>query len=492
MTIDSWIAQAAKETPDKIAIEFGATAQSYRDLAHQIDRRAAGLARAGLRRGDRVAWYGLNNPEAFVLIFACARLGAIVVPLNWWLSEGEIAEIVGNCAPRLIVHDEHIRAQAERLATPELPILTLPVPDLIGDLPAPVGEATRNGSATTDDPILIVYTSGSTGRPKGAVLTQKALIANAAMGVDAHELTPDDRVLNVLPMFHVGGLNILPMPAFSIGATVVLHERVDPQAMVHDMGRVDAAIVVPTVLSAAMAAPNWADTDLSGLRVLSIGSTDVPTGIIEAVHARGVPVIQIYGATETGPYAIYQRISEAMSTVGSIGRVGANCAARLVHDDTRDAGIGEPGEVWVKGDNTLSHFWRDPDLTQATIIDGWVRTGDVATRDANGLYWFTDRIKHVVISGGENVYPAEIERLLRLHPDIAEVAVVGRHDEKWGAVPVAVIVATAPITGGDVLAFLDGKLARYKLPRDVVFVDALPRNAMGKVVAGDVRAMIER
>ena len=268
----------------------------------------------------------------------------------------------------------------------------------------------RDAVALAEAPLLIVYTSGSTGRPKGAVLTQAAVAACAEMGAAAHGLTPDDVILNVLPLFHVGGLNILPAPAFLTGAAVELHEKFEPAAALAALQRVDTAIMVPTVLQAIMAAPGWAEADLSRLRLLSIGSTDVPVELIEAVHARGVPMIQLYGATETSPFAIHQSMAEARETVGAIGRPGPLCAIRLVRPDGSDAPEGEPGEIWVKGPTVTTGYWRNPSETARSLTDGWLHTGDVARREADGLYWFMDRIKHVVISGGEGLQAKGTER----------------------------------------------------------------------------------
>ena len=488
MTIDRWISGAATRWPDKPALVSGETCLTYATMAQEIDARARALKGDGIDRGDRVAWYGMNHPEVFILLFACARIGAILVPLNWRLAEAEIAGIVENCSPKLVIHDEHFQRQARAIVGPR-----------VLSAGEPIGATSKElTEGDEDDPILIVYTSGSTGRPKGVVLTQAAIVANAVMSVDAHQMTPDDVVLNVLPMFHVGGLNIMPTPAFSIGASVVVHEKFDPATALDALQEVNLAIVVPTVLQAIMATPGWEGADLSSLRTLSIGSTDVPVDLIKAVHERGVPMIQIYGATETSPFAIHQRIDEARTTVGSIGRAGAACQVRLVRSDGKDASDGEPGEIWIKGRNVFKEYWRDPEETERAVAGGWFRTGDVAMRSADGLYWFADRIKHVIISGGENIYPAELERVLRMHPAIAEAAVVGRPDPTWGEVPVAVIVVRAALAGKrgtlskkEVHQAFDGKLARYKHPKDVVFVDALPRNAMGKVVAAEVRKMID-
>lgn len=487
MTIDLWPARAAARAPESPAILFQGETWSYADFARRIDDLAETLEATGLRRGDRVAWFGLNHPKVFTLLFACARIGAILVPLNWRLAAAELTRITEDCGPRLILHDDEFAHRAAALAGPGRVVAHhgRAIPPLKHDPePSPPDEG-------SEAPLLIVYTSGATGRPKGAVLPVRAVEANAAMSVAAHRLNPESRALVVLPLFHVGGLNILPTPAFSIGAAVEIHERFEPAAALAAIsGGVTHAIVVPTVMQAIMAEPGWATADLCRLRALSIGSTDVPREIIEAVHARGIPMPQVYGATETGPFAIYQTVEDAMDHPGSIGRAGALCEIRLAREDGSEAAPGETGEILVKGPNILSRYWRNEEETSKTIVGGWFHTGDVAVRDEAGLFWFADRIKHVVISGGENIYPAELERVLRPHPKVREVAVVGRPDPKWGEVPVAVIAARAPMTEAEALSAFNGVLARYKHPRAVVFVEALPRNAMGKVVAAEVRAMI--
>ena len=471
MTIDRWITEAAAQHADKCAIEYEGEQLSYARLAALIDASVADLHGRGVGHGDRVAWYGLNSPQVFVLLFACARIGAIFVPLNWRLADAEIAQTIANCSPSAIFWDDTFAAQAKGLPT------TLPQ-----------GDSDR--TARSDDPLLIVYTSGSTGMPKGVVLAQEALIANAAMSVHAHGLTQGDTVLNVLPLFHVGGLNILPTPAFSIGATVVLHKIFDPAAMIRDLHRVQAAITVPTVLGALLNAPQWADADLTALRCLSIGSTDVPLAMIHALHRRGVPLLQIYGATETAPFAIYQTHADAMATEGSIGRSGA-CDIRLVDPESgTDVSVDQPGEIWVKGRNTLRQYWNNPAQTEQSMSGSWFKTGDVAKVNAEGQYYFVDRIKHIIISGGENIYPAEIERVLAEHPAISEVSVVGMPDPKWGETPVAVAVRDGTVSEDALLAMLDGRIARFKHPRRVVFVDALPRNVMGKVSTDEVKALV--
>ncbi len=482
MTIDRWIDNSAARTPEKPALVFEGGGMTYAEMALRIDARASGLAASGIGHGDRVAWYGLNHPEVLVLLFACARLGAILVPINWRLAQTEVAEIIADCQPGLMIHDRHFRKQA--LALPDIRVAAV-------DTEFPAGSPARKQEAHENDPLLLVFTSGSTGRPKGVTLTQSALSCNAEMSVEAHRLEPGARVLNVLPLFHVGGLNILPTPALSVGATVMLHERFDPDAACAALQEATHAITVPTVLQAVIDSDGWKGADLSSLLSISIGSTDVPVSLIQAVQSRGVPVTQIYGATETGPLAIYQQVDEEIATTGSIGRAGSKCEIRIVRDG-QDAEDGEQGEIWVKGRNVMKEYWRNPELTAAALQDGWFRTGDVARRDENGLYWFVDRIKHVIISGGENIYPAEIERILRDVPEVKEVSVVGRHDPKWGETPVAVVVADDGKSSDEILGHLHGRIARFKHPKTVEFVDALPRNAMGKVVTAELRALVNR
>jgi fatty-acyl-CoA synthase len=340
---------------------------------------------------------------------------------------------------------------------------------------------------------MVVYTSGTTGRPKGAVLGQAAMRANAEMSHHAYAMTPDDLVLNILPLFHVGGLNIQPLPALLAGAGVVIHDGFDPAAVLAAIGsqRITQMTVVPTILGALLGTPEWQEADLSSLRMMAIGSTDVPVALIEAVHARGVPVVQVYGATETSPTAIYQTADIATATVGSIGRAGSRCEIRITGEDGAELPVGEVGEIRVRGDNILTRYWNNESASTESIVDGWFRTGDMARVDADGLYWFADRLKHVIISGGENIYPAELERVLADFDGLTEFAIVGRDDPRWGQVPVVVAARSGPsVTGDDVLAHFEGRIARFKRPKDVVFVEALPRNALGKVVAANVRALL--
>jgi fatty-acyl-CoA synthase len=332
---------------------------------------------------------------------------------------------------------------------------------------------------------LIVYTSGTTGRPKGAVLRQEALLWNAAMSQHMHGLTTEDHVLTVLPFFHVGGLNIQTTPALHLGATVTIHRRFAPDsalaAISHD--RPTLTVLVPATIQAITDHPNWATTDLSSLRAISTGSTIVPQFLIDRFIARGVPVLQVYGSTETCPIAIYTQLGGDLSRGGSTGLPGLYCEAKLVDDTGNELPPEMPGEIVVRGPNVFCEYWSNEEATREALHDGWYRTGDIGRRDADGYFWVHDRKKNLIISGGENIYPAEVERVLTEHPDVSECGVIGRRDPRWDEVPIAYVIRRSgcSVDAEGLKAHVQTQLARFKVPRDIVFVDDLPRTALGKV-----------
>lgn len=495
-----WIGRHAAATPGKIAIRYGGRDLSYRDFAALIGRTAGALAAAGVRRGGCAAFLGCNSPEMLALFFACARLGALFMPLNWRLAAPEHRQMLDDCPPGVLVVEapfleqtDACRREADTMRCVALGSGRTGWQDWDDFLAA--GEAVPEDPAVgPDTPLLICYTSGSTGKPKGVVLTQDALACNADNSVDMHAMTADDRVLTVLPMFHVGGLNIQTTPALRTGCTVVLHPRFDPEAALEaiERERITLTLTVPAVVDMMMASPRWARTDLSSLRMMSIGSSIVPLRIIEAVHARGVPMTQVYGATETCPIAAYLKREEALRKVGSTGRAARHCQLRIVGNDDAELPAGQAGEILVRGRNLMAGYWRDPEATAAAFVGGWYRSGDMGWLDEEGFLTVVGRRKEMIISGGENIYPAELENVLVQCDDVAEAAVVGRSDPRWGEIAVAVVV---PKPGrqpavADILKLFDGRLARYKHPKDVVFVEALPKTALGKIRKEELRQLV--
>ena len=492
MDLSDLIERNAAFAPDKAAIIFNGEVLTYAAFYARIVQAARALqAEFGVVSGDRVAILSLNRPDYLVLLYACARLGAMLVPLNWRLAVAEQMFILSNAQAKVVLLE-----QAFTEILPELE-KDLPGAAVIGLDFAPAGGRSfdqwlaqargdrRSADANLRCPLLIVYTSGTTGRPKGAVLRQEALLWNGVMSQHMHGLTSDDHVLTVLPFFHVGGLNIQTTPALHHGATVTIHSRFTPDEALAAIARQrpTLTVLVPAVIQAVTDHPDWAATDLSSLKAISTGSTIVPPHLIARVVARGVRVLQVYGSTETCPVAVYTRLGGDLSRAGSTGLPGLCCEAAIVDDAGAETPAGTPGEIVVRGPNVFTGYWGDEVATRDALHDGWYRTGDIGVRDAAGYFWVHDRKKNLIISGGENIYPAEIERVLLEHPDVRECGVIGRPDPKWDEVPVAYVIRRAgcSLEAESLQAHLLTQLARFKVPRDIIFVDDLPRTALGKV-----------
>jgi fatty-acyl-CoA synthase len=300
-----------------------------------------------------------------------------------------------------------------------------------------------------------------------------------------HGLTSDDHVLTVLPFFHVGGLNIQTTPALHHGATVTIHSRFAPDAALasFERDRPTLTVLVPAIIQAVTDHPAWPTADLSSLKAISTGSTIVPQTLIDRFVARGVPVLQVYGSTETCPIAIYTRFGGDLSREGSTGLPGLCCEAAIIDDNGDELPPDVTGEIAVRGPNVFFEYWGNEAATREALHDGWYRSGDIGRRDADGYFWVHDRKKNLIISGGENIYPAEVERVLLEHPDVAECGVIGRCDSRWDEVPIAYVIRRkgASVGADGLKAHVQSQLARFKVPRDIVFVEDLPRTALGKV-----------
>jgi fatty-acyl-CoA synthase len=490
MDLSHWIERHARFAPDAVAIRFDGAAITYADLWRRILGASGVLAERGVGRGDAVAWLGLNHPAVLVLLFACARLGAMLAPLNWRLAPPEHAQVLASCPPRVLFIEpafaEHARDIGSPFEATPVEALDAALNDAPRQLPAAVGDE--------DSGILLCFTSGSTGAPKGVVLTQRALFWNAVNSTHMHDLTSADRVLTTLPLFHVGGLNIQTTPALHAGATVTLHARFDPEATFDaiERERTTLTVLVPAQFSAMMALPRWTTADLSSLRVITTGSTIVTGDFVRKASERGVPVIQVYGATETCPIAAYVRAADARRKAGSAGVPALHCEVKVVDDHGALLPQGRDGEILVRGPNVASGYWNAPGETAATFADGWYRSGDLGRFDEEGHLHVVARKKDVIISGGENIYPAEVEKVLLECAAIEEACVVGRPEPRWGEVVVAAVVLKPGerMSAADVVALCDGRIARYKQPREVRFFDRLPKSSLGKLQKAAVRAAV--
>ncbi|MBT6429066.1 MAG: AMP-binding protein, partial [Rhodospirillaceae bacterium] len=452
----------------------------------------------GVGRGDRVAHLGYNSPELLELLFACARLGAMLVPLNWRLAPPEHVWILQNCEPRAVLAEADFFSHLSsiRHEVPDLPFVAYGKNDgwlSYHELLAGAGDDAGGGGL--DDPVTVVYTSGTTGRPKGTLLSQEALLYNAVNAAAAHDITRDDHGLTVLPMFHVGGMNIHTTPSIHAGATTTIKARFDPADTLAAIAERKPSIflTVPAMTLALAAHPDWLTTDISSLRLVGVGSSAVPEAVLRCFMDRGVPATQIYGLTESAPMAICLPIADVETKIGSCGKPALHTMARIVDDNGELVASGQAGEIMLAGKNLFREYWRDDVGTAEAYSDGWFHTGDIGHQDEDGYYYVDERKKDVVISGGENIYPAELENVLADCADLAEAAVIGRPDERWGEIPVACVVrqADSEIGGAEILALFEGRLARFKHPRGVIFMDALPRNAMGKVEKFTLRAQLD-
>ena len=463
----------AAARPGAIALRFEGIDCSYALLAAECARASAQLWHGwGVRPGDRVAWLGGNHPAQIALLFALARIGAVLLPLNVRLAPAEWDAQLRDCAPRHLVHDGAF-AQAARGLVSRHDVRDHTFDELMRD----DGDAAVPDVAAPGSPALLVYTSGTAGPPKAALHTQANLLANMRIAAQVQGMTSHDVVTTMLPLFHVGGLCIQTLPALYVGATVILHPRFAPGAAFDcfEHERPTLTLQVPATMKALIDHPRWKTADMASLRAVWAGSSLLPAPLVSAFHARGLPLCNVYGATETGPFSIALAEQHAASHAGSCGWPAPGVEVRLADEKE---GV---GEVCVRGPNVVERYWPDQ---AACDEDGWFHTGDLASRADDGSYTIVGRAKDLIISGGENIHPAEIEAALAQHDAVAECAAFALPDERWvEAVAVAVVLrADAAGTHEEALqAHLATRLARFKLPRRWFFVEALPKTALGKV-----------
>ena len=443
----------------------GETRWTYQDLFERSQRRAAWLQSQGVGPGDRVAWNLANRMEFFDVFFACARLGAIVLPVNWRLAPPEIEWILGNAEPKVVLDDSNL-VDCSQGDVPNVP--AHPVDD--------------------DTPLMILYTSGTTGRPKGALLTHGSITANSLNTTIACDLRSDDSTVTYTPLFHTGAVNVLSLPLFHRGGKVILLEGFDAPQILRAVEREQVTILfgVPTTFEMMRDDPTFTQVDLASVRFALCGGAPCPLGLIEDYAQRGVTFRQGYGLTEVGPNCFSLRPEDAIRKAGTVGFPVMHCQARIVDGDGADVTQPEAiGELWLKGPHVCGGYWRNQDATDAALRDGWWATGDLFTRDADGYFRVVGRKKEMFISGGENVYPAEVEQAILDLEGVKECCVIGVPDDKWGEVGRA-FVTPASLDAPALREQLLDKIAKYKIPKSFVALPELPRNASGKVVRAEL------
>lgn len=495
-----WVAAHANQTPNKIAVEDLYSDKSYTwlEMSERVGRLADHLRKnCGVGKGDRVACYSYNNPEMLEAQFATTRLGAIFVPLNFRLAVPELEYIVSDCGAKVLIADVDFEEAAGTIAkTADVAHVIVTNSDgSASDYEDVLAAATPHDNMedlTLDDVATIMYTSGTTGHPKGCLISHSMALFNAVNMAGA-KITSDSVQYTFMPLFHTGGLNVFTLPVLHAGGKVILTRAFDPGevlGVINDPEKnVTHFLGVPAMLLFMSQHPDFEKTDFSRLVAAYVGGAPVPVPVLKAWLAQGANVQQGFGMTETGPSCLALMAEDAERKVGSTGKPVMHIEVKVVDDDGKQVPTGEMGELWVKGPTITIGYWNKPEANAKDFTDGWLHTGDAARVDEEGFYYIVDRTKDMYISGGENVYPAEVEDVLYQINGVVEAAVIGVADEKWGETGKAIVVAAedAELSEQGIIAHCSERLARFKLPQSVVFADAIPRNATGKVLKTELR-----
>ena len=469
---------------------------TFAELNERSNRIANALTAAGVRKGERVALLLMNSAEFMEAYFGLAKIGAVVVPLNWRLVADELEFILKDAgATRLVFGEEFLDTVADLHSRGDKTDIRqwLQVEDdaevawfaesYQSFRDAGSAEEPPIGAAD-DDMLYIMYTSGTTGLPKGVVHTHNTSIwAILTISVNC-QYRENDRFLGALPMFHVGALTPCAVNVYQ-GATSVIMRSFDPLLawQLLEREQINTGLMVPAMLNFMLQVPGFEKFEHPGLRWIMTGAAPVPVSLTQRFMDMGIGIRQVYGLTESCGPACLIDAEDALRKPDSTGKAFFHTSVRVVDDQGEDCAPGEPGEVLVAGAHIMREYWNRPDATAETIIDGWLHTGDVAVMDEEGFVSIQDRIKDMIISGGENVYPAEIEGVLATHPDVVEAAVIGQPSEAWGESPLAIVVRSSDtLREADVLDYCQGRLARFKQPKAVVFAEEIPRNPSGKIL----------
>jgi fatty-acyl-CoA synthase len=489
----------ARASAERPAVTFLGCTRTFAEVHDRVRRLAKVLRDGGVGKGDRVAYLGLNDPAILEALFAAANLGAVLVPLNFRLAGPELAHAINHSGAHTVLADGHhaavIDAIRDRIAASRFVRVAAggSVPDWEdGDaLIEAANPLPERVPVNASDPALIMYTSGTTGRAKGVVLTHANLWWHNIGVVLALDIAYDDVSLVCAPMFHIGALNVTTIATWIKGGRLVIHRAFEPQAVLDDLQRerVTTMFGVPVMCEALSALPGFEAADLSRLRLIITGGAPVAVGLIHRFQERQVELAQGYGLTEASPVASFLTAENALRKIGSAGRPVLLCDLRVVDATGAPVPPGVDGEIEVRGPSVTPGYFEDPDATALAFNGRWLRTGDGGHLDDDGFVFIADRIKDMIITGGENVYPAEVEGVLFDHPAVAEVAVIGTPDDRWGE-RVCAIVVTEPnstVELQELREFAGRRIGRYKLPLQLEIVDELPRNPTGKVLKTELR-----
>ncbi|MER7082234.1 fatty-acyl-CoA synthase [Saccharopolyspora kobensis] len=496
MTTSDQLARHARKIPDEIALRFAGSGRTYRELDERVTRLANALADRGVAAGDRIAVLGRNGPEIVESYFAAARLGAICVPVNFRLVADEVAYVLADSGARAVIVDELFTGVLAKASDVDVRLVV----GESGDYEAALAAASPvHAEIAVDEqsPAFIMYTSGTTGRPKGAVLSHHNLLMHTFSSAVHHGITGEDKAWLVgVPLFHIAGVSGM-LPYLLQGGRIVIAAsgRFDPAETAELLARerITACFLVPAQWQAICDLPDLSTYDLSALRRITWGAAPASTTLLRAMFEKfpGTDITTAFGQTECSPVTTVLRGEDALRKIGSVGTPMLNVEVRIVDEDMRDVPPGEVGEIVYRGPTVMREYWGKPAETAEAFRGGWFHSGDLVRQDEDGYLYVVDRKKDMIISGGENIYCAEIEDVLAAHPKIAEVALIGIPDERWGETPLAVVGprdAADPPSPGDIADWCQDRLAGYKRPRRLAVVAELPRNPSGKVLKTQLRA----
>lgn len=479
-----WLKRWSLYSPNKLALidPQNSASFSYSHLFQASNRLAHHLKNKGIQAGDRIGVFSPNCVEMVALFFAAQRMGAILVPINFRLSTPEVEFILSDSSPKALIFHESLSSVVEDL---QISLSKYELKDISQVLhedqshPLPFFDGHHHSAC------MILYTSGTTGFPKGAVLTNEMIYWNSMNTSLSLDLRKDDVTICFSPLFHTGGWNVLMTPFFHHGATVVLLEKFDADFILSLSEKHQATLLfgVPTTLSLMAQSPLFSSADLSSLRYMVVGGEAMPLELICLWHSKGIPIRQGFGLTEFGPNCFSLNEHEAEKKMGSIGFPNFYVQTRVVNPEGQDVSLGETGELLLSGPSCMQGYWNNPKATQDVMKQGWLHTGDLVRQDEEGYFYVVGRKKEMFISGGENVYPAEVERVLSSHPFVHEVAVIGVNDPTWGEVGQAFVVSSShsPLIEKELKDFCQNHLAKFKIPKHFSFLSELPKGDTGKV-----------
>lgn len=492
-----WFRRWASYAPNQIAVQFEDSDEklTYAQCYQRINQLAWYLSsELNVKKGDRIAILSLNSIHYLLLFFAVQKLGCILVPLNFRFTAAELAWPLEDASPALLLYENAFTETVNKLET-DIPKINIDSPEGFYAQAYSTKNITEIAhSGAFESPCMILYTSGTTGRPKGAVITNKMLFWNSVNTGLRLNLTQHDVTITFAPFFHTGGWNVLTTPFIHRGARLILSNKFEPEKVLQLCSKEKVTILfgVPTMMDMMRRTDAFEKADLSTVRYAIVGGEPMPLNLIEDWHDKGVPIRQGYGLTEFGPNVFSLNEQDAIKKIGSIGFPNFYVHAKIVDEKGNEVPDNEPGELILSGPAMMAGYWNNEEATESAIINNWLHTGDIVRRDSDGYFYVLDRKKDMYISGAENVYPAEVEQVIRQIDGIREAAVIGVPDTKWGESGLAFIVTEddAPLNKEEILSFCMSKLAKFKIPKHVRFIDGLPKSDSGKILKRKLKEMI--